>query len=116
MTSLGMLLFLTSVAEGSEEAGSWYVTPQFGYLFTDSSRNVQDDVQYGVGIGWQTDPRNSIELTYVGGSFDGGTEAVDITVFSIDVLHRLGGSETVAPFLSFGTGYIADDYEDRGKE
>ncbi len=102
-----------STAHAADETGAWYVNPNAGYMWGDRDRAVDDDLQYGVGLGRHISPNWSLELNGSAGSFDaevGGGE-LDITAISLDALRVFNRPGAVSPFLSFGAGYIEDDFQ-----
>ena len=100
-------------ASAADETGKWYVTPQGGYLWSDSDRHVDDDYYYGLGIGKHLSPEWSLELNAIDGDYDtdlGGGE-LGITAYSLDALRVFRRASRVSPFLSIGVGYIRDNID-----
>jgi OOP family OmpA-OmpF porin len=95
----------------ADEGGKWYVNPVYGYTYVDKARFVDDDWHWGLGIGKHLSEKWSLELNGALGNFDGdnGIE-LDQDAYSLDALLVFNRPSVVSPFLTFGAGYITNDY------
>jgi OmpA-OmpF porin, OOP family len=102
---------VSGTAAGADEGGKWYVNPVYGYTYVDQARLVDDDWHWGLGIGKHVSEMWSLELNGAFGSFDGanGIE-LDQDAYSLDALLVFDRGAVLSPFLSFGGGYITNDY------
>lgn len=95
----------------ADEVGRWYLTPQAGYLWTDSDRNLEDDWLGGLTFGKHLTDSWSLELNYnrakphiVGGE-------LKLDTASLDLLRVFGRGNAVSPYLTFGAGVLQNNFD-----
>jgi OOP family OmpA-OmpF porin len=96
----------------ADEAGQWYVNPNFGGVSVDNERPVQDkDWLYGLGIGRHVNRWLSTELNVTGAQVGGGPGRSDLSQWasSVDLLGVLNREGWVAPYVSVGAGVLSDE-------
>src|SRR5215210_2892444 len=79
----------------ADDAGRWYLTPQAGYLWTDNSRNTQDDLLYGLAFGKHLSDRWSAELNFNVSDLDVPVGDFEFHALSADLLRAFGGGGAV---------------------
>ena len=98
-------------AQSADETGMWYLNPQPGYTFLDNSRNVDDDVHYGLGFGYHLSPHFSLEFNGLLGDFEGDAgRTLHQNAYSADGLIVFGRENRVSPFVSLGAGYLDNNF------
>jgi len=86
----------------------------YGYQWADKARNVNDDDFWGVGVGRHISEHWSLELNNLVAHDFNGNEAVpnDLKqdVYSLDALLVFARKSAVSPYITFGAGYLDNDY------
>ena len=107
---LACALGLTAAARGADETGKWYVYQQYGYTWVDSDRSVDDDYHFALGGGKHLGERWSVELNALTANFDRPGLELDQTAYSFDALRVFARADRFSPYLTFGAGYIENDF------
>jgi len=98
-------------AQAADETGKWYLNPQTGYTFLDNTRDRDDDLHYGMGFGYHASRHFSFELNGLWGDFDGEAgRTLHQSAYSLDGLIVFGRENVVSPYLTFGGGYLANNF------
>ena len=114
-SGLGAALGLAAgVANAADETGKWYINPMYGYTWLDDARNVDDDDSWGLGIGKHLSKHWSLELNGFFGADDYNNDATGLSLeqsaYSLDALVVFARENTVSPYITFGAGYIENDF------
>lgn len=102
---------LAASAQAADETGKFYFNPQYGYTFHDADPNAEDGDHFAIGFGGHISDAFSVELNALFGTFDdevGGE--LDQTAYSLDALAVFGRGNRTSPFISFGGGYLENDW------
>jgi OOP family OmpA-OmpF porin len=105
------VLALASLPAMADETGQWYFTPQVGYVWTDGDRSAEDDWLYGLSIGKHVSERWSTELNFNRTKPDVGAASLTLDALSLDFLRVFNRDASSSPFLSFGAGAIANNFD-----
>jgi OOP family OmpA-OmpF porin len=104
-----------SAAPGTDEAGSWYVSPMFQYNLQDNERYLKDNFGYQVGIGFNLPHEWALEGDFSRGEFDiKGTDAARrLSGYSLDVIKKFFPESVVQhwmlqPYALAGGGELDD--------
>jgi OOP family OmpA-OmpF porin len=95
----------------ADEVGKWYITPQAGYLWTDHDRAMDDDVLYGLAFGKHVSDQWSIEVNVNRSEPDASFGKMVFGAGSLDALRIFGRGNAVAPYVTFGAGWLNDDFD-----
>ncbi|MBB6094592.1 OOP family OmpA-OmpF porin [Povalibacter uvarum] len=98
-------------ANAADETGKWYFNPQYGYTWPDDARGVDDDYHWGLGIGKHLSKHWSLELNGLIGEFEGPVVDLDQQAYSLDALLVFARERAVSPYITFGAGYINNDFD-----
>ena len=114
-SAIGATLCLAAgVANAADETGKWYINPMYGYTWLDDARNVDDDDSWGLGIGKHLSKHWSLELNGFFGADDYNNDATGLSLeqsaYSLDALVVFARENTVSPYITFGAGYIENDF------
>jgi len=94
----------------ADQAGQWYLTPQAGYLWTDSDRDVNDDWLYGLTLGKHLNDQWSLEVNLNETKPDRNGLELQLDSASLDVLRMFGHNSAVSPYITVGAGVLKDDF------
>lgn len=105
------LLALTLVAPAvAGDAGTYTLSPMLGYHVIDGAMDLEDDVTFGLGFGYNYSPEWSVEadVRMTPTETDGpGSVDVDIWTFSVGALHHFQPDQKLNPYTSFGLGLMS---------
>jgi OOP family OmpA-OmpF porin len=104
-----------AAANAQEQAGKFYVNPQYGYTWLDDTRPGEDDDHWALGFGKHISERWGLELNGLNGKFDfaQGAGTLEQTVYSLDVVRMFGRGGRISPFATFGVGHLENDFGPR---
>jgi OOP family OmpA-OmpF porin len=110
--AIAVAAVLAAGAQGADETGKSYFNAQYGNTFHDGSRPVDDNAHVAFGIGRHLSRAWSVELNGLRSNFDevDGVGQLDQTAYSLDALAVFGRGKRASPYLTFGGGYIENDY------
>jgi len=94
----------------ADEVGQWYLTPQAGYLWTDSDRQVNDDWLYGLTFGKHLSEHWSLELNLNETKPDRNGLELQLDAASLDALYLFGRGGPVSPYITLGAGVLRADF------
>jgi OmpA-OmpF porin, OOP family len=94
----------------ADDTGRWYLTPQAGYLWTDDSRNTQDDLLYGLAFGKHLSDKWSAELNFNVADLDVPVGKFEFHALSADVLGAFASGRAVSPYVTFGAGMLKNSF------
>jgi OOP family OmpA-OmpF porin len=112
VATLAIVVAVSAVdARAADETGKWYFNPQGGYTLLDSSRDRDDDFHYGIGFGYHASRMFSLEVNGLWADF-GGDDGLTLhqSAYSLDGLVVFGRENKVSPYLTFGGGYLANNF------
>jgi OOP family OmpA-OmpF porin len=94
----------------ANDPGSWYLTPQIGYVWTDFQRQVDNAAIYGLGLGYQLTPDYGLELNVLRSehTFERGGH-LDLSALMLDGIILAPDQEPFTPFMTMGIGVIRDN-------
>ncbi len=106
-TALGLIASSQAIAYDDR----WYISPQVIYNATDSDRDADDEVGYGVALGKPIAERWNLELALRGHEldFDDVDDELDLHELSLDALYLFDRDSQVRPFLAAGLGVLNAD-------
>ena len=104
------------VASAADETGKWYINPQIGYTWLDHARPVEDDYHGAIGFGKHLSEHWSLELNALYGGFESDDRRInridlDQQAYSLDALFVFGRANAISPYITFGGGYIRNDFD-----
>ena len=110
--AMAIAAVLAASAQAADETGKTYFNLQYGYTFHDESRPVDDNAFVAFGIGRHLSRTWSLELNGLRGDFDEIDEVGELeqTAYSLDALAVFRRESRASPYLTFGGGYIENEY------
>jgi OmpA-OmpF porin, OOP family len=110
--AMAVAAVVAASAQAADETGKSYFNLQYGYTFHDESRPVDDNAFVAFGIGRHLSRTWSLEVNALRGDFDeiDDTGELDQTAYSLDALAVFRRESRTSPYLTFGGGYIENDY------
>ena len=97
----------------AEEGPGLTLYPHVGQTFFDNEVDVENDTNWGLGVGYRFDSPWALELVYseTEAEFDDAlNDDFDAELWHLDALHHLDSVNSLTPFLSFGVGRAEYDY------
>lgn len=112
-----MALAISGLSQADSLPPGFYINPQVGYYFFDSKRpdgvnvDVEDDVFYGIGLGWQFNSPFALEFNYMtmDTEFEDTPVELDYDQYRLDGLYHFYSGDNYMgggwlPYLAFGVG------------
>ena len=119
LASIATVLFAlgqsSNVYAGEPKGHGLTLTPMFGRMYTDTSRQVDDFNFFSFGVGYSFHNRFDVELTYGESTDSLETVAgdIDYAQWRLDGLLGLAPTSSINPYLALGVGqHLIDSAED----
>lgn len=98
---------------------AWTLTPMLGYHFFDGGLDLDDEVSFGLAIGYNLTSNWALEadLRFTPSQTDfkqGNNRDVDVWIIGGSVLYHFLPEQRLVPYLAVGGGGIIYDIEDAG--
>ncbi len=109
----------SSPTQARERDTGFYLTGLLGYTFFDQERNLENDPNYGLGLGYDFTSRFSAEV--IGGFADlagdnDNSFEVDQKFYRLDGLYHFNPGEAWRPFIIGGVSHNKFDFPENNKE
>lgn len=110
MMALAMAGSVAVPAQAGNRAGALTLSPMVGgYMFEGDQPVEQDELTYGVGIGYNI--TNNFAVEFLGQTTDGELEFApkadtDTSNFSLNALYHIGSMKSFAPYVTVGAGVM----------
>ncbi len=103
-----MLLIMAAVATAAaaNRAGSFTLTPNVGGFLFDSGLDLEDEITFGLGFGYNYTDRFGVEaaLNYVDTEVDGISNDVEGYFYRMDALYHFLPDQQLVPYVAAGLG------------
>ncbi|MBF0230951.1 MAG: OmpA family protein [Desulfamplus sp.] len=111
------LMFITGNAQAEIKPGAITISPSIGgYLFENKENFEDDNMVYGLGLGYYYDEHWGVEavFNYIDTKIELGSNERDVDVYlnHIDVLYHFMPYSELVPYIAAGAGVIVFDPDD----
>lgn len=110
---LAMVLGITSSAAAGHRADSFMISPFIGGYAFDSDLNLEDELTYGIGLGYNFTENLAAEavFNYTDTELDNGASDVDGNLYRLDMLYHFMPENRLVPYVAAGLGAFDFDPE-----
>ncbi len=96
-------------AFAADEVGSWYLTPEGGYLWTDDDRQTGNHSNYGFAFGKNVSENWSVEFNHNQADLGEGPLDLSFAATSLDTLRFFARDSAISPYITMGAGVLNID-------
>ncbi|MCF8035776.1 MAG: outer membrane beta-barrel domain-containing protein [Desulfobacteraceae bacterium] len=110
---LAVVLGITSGAAAGHRADSFMISPFIGGYAFDSDLNLEDELTYGLGFGYNFTENLAAEavFNYTDTELDSGASDVEGYLYRLDALYHFMPEKRLVPYLAAGMGAFDFDPE-----
>lgn len=108
-----MILGITSSAAAGHRTDSFMISPFIGGYAFDSDLNIEDEMTYGIGLGYNFTKNLAAEavFNYTDTELDNGASDVDGNLYRLDMLYHFMPENRLVPYVAAGLGAFDFDPE-----
>ena len=110
-----LTIVLVTGAEAENRAGAVSVSPLIGGYVFDSDQSINDDLAYGIVLGYNITKRIGIEGTFNYVATDvkssGLNNSVDAYIYRLEGLYHFMADKNILPYIAAGAGAITVDVD-----
>ncbi len=108
VVSCVLFLFLAGGASAQMRAGAGSITPMIGGYVFEGNQDLDNDLTYGLGIGYNLTERWGVEaaFNYISTEYDTGDRDMNVSLGRLDALYHFNVTDRFVPYLAAGVGGI----------
>jgi OOP family OmpA-OmpF porin len=106
--NLFLFLFLAKNAVAEMKEGAISLSPQIGGFSFDDDQNIDDDLVYGIGLGYNFTENWGVEsfIHYIDTETEDTNKDIDTYIYRLDGLYHFIPEKKLVPYLAAGIGAI----------
>ena len=111
IVSCVLFLFLVGGASAEMRAGAVSISPMVGGYLFEGNQGLDDDLTYGLGIGYNLTECWGVEaaFNYISTEYEIGNRDMDVSLGRLDALYHFNVTDRFVPYLAAGVGGIYFD-------
>ncbi len=104
LSLLVAIMLFVAPAFAAQEAGQFTLSPLVGGIVFEGDQQVNDDLAYGLAIGYNLSRTCTVEAAFFGANPDAEEDDVDLFTYRLDALFHLMPGARFNPYLAAGIG------------